>query len=92
MVGLEAAQARVFVLEDENQAMRRRVEVDLPNEIANLRHQLSVSRGREDELAAELEELQARAKRAEGSVNGPKGTASADAIILYLLLLVCLFV
>ena len=74
VVGLEAAQARVFMLKDENQAMRRRVEVDLPNEIANLRHQLSVSRGREDELAAELEELQARAKRAEGSVNGPKAS------------------
>ena len=74
VVGLEAVQARVFVLEDENQVMRRRVEVDLPNENANLRHQLSVSRGREDELAAELEELQARVKQAEGSFNGPKAS------------------
>jgi len=47
VIGLEQAQARVFSLEDEVVSLRRRCEVDLPNEVANLRHQLSVSRARE---------------------------------------------
>lgn len=66
VVELEESRRRVFELEDANTALRRRCEVELQNEIAELRHQLSASRQEMAELASVQETKGVAGARAEG--------------------------
>ncbi len=61
---IEGANSRVFALEEEVNKLKRKAEVEQMNEIAKLRHQLSVSTVRVGELESELEESERRRKQA----------------------------
>lgn len=71
--GLEKANAKIFALEEKVAELRRKAEVEMVAEIASLRHNLSVSRTREEELRTELEESEALRKKAASSTAGGMG-------------------
>ncbi|CAM9286438.1 unnamed protein product, partial [Ectocarpus fasciculatus] len=60
---LEAAQRKIFDLEDDNSQLRRKCEVDMPNEIANLRFQCDSLRVRVGDLDRQLKQTQEQARK-----------------------------
>lgn len=60
----EQASARIFSLEEQLALMRRKAEVEQPNEIASLRHRVSVLQSRVGELEVDIEEADDRRKKA----------------------------
>lgn len=60
---IESAQRKIFDLEDENSQLRRKCQVDMPNEIANLRFQCDSMRVRVGDLSKQLEQAQEQARK-----------------------------
>ena len=78
VAGLEAAQAKAFELEEALNKMRRKADVEQANEIAKLRHELSVLQVRTGELEAELEESEVRRKQAASGVGGGRSLRDSE--------------
>jgi len=78
VVAAEEASRRIFALEDQLAVLKRKVDVEQPNEIAALRHRLAVQQAKVGELEAELEESTERRKRAAaaGSAGGAQAKSS----------------
>lgn len=73
LTSFEDANQRVFQLEEENTQLKRKIEVEFPNEINALRQQVSSLRSREVELSREVEESEERRKRAASVTAGSGG-------------------
>ena len=76
VVAAEQSSARIFQLEEQMALLRRKAEVEQPNEIASLRHRLAVVQSRVGELEVELEEAEDRRKKA--TSQGPGGRSLRD--------------
>ena len=76
VVAAEQSSARIFQLEEQMALLRRKAEVEQPNEIAALRHRLAVVQSRVGELEVELEEAEDRRKKA--TSQGPGGRSLRD--------------
>ena len=70
IVAAENASARIFQLEEQLSAMRRKAEVEQANEIAAMRHRMAVLQAKVGELEVDLEEANDRRKKAQAA-GGP---------------------
>lgn len=76
---IESYRAKVFELEESMQSLRRRAEVELPGELSILRHQVSVSKARVDELEVQLRESEERRrKESNATLNGGENRSLRD--------------
>ena len=67
VMAAENASARIFQLEEQLSAMRRKAEVEQANEIASMRHRMAVLQAKVGELEVDLEEANDRRKKAQAA-------------------------
>lgn len=70
LLAIEQSRSRVFALEEENRKLKRKLDVDMTNEIMSLRHQLTVTQNKADSVMTELQESESKRKQAAAANGG----------------------